>query len=142
MKKIILIGNSGSGKTTLCQYINHLDIEYKKTQTIEVINGVIDTPGEYLESTGMRRALLVGSTDAELVFFIQDASNCNKYNYSPGIATMFSAPVAGIVTKTDIASKEEISNAKELLALAGADPIFCVSSITEIGMDEFINYCK
>ena len=38
MKKIMLIGHIACGKTTLCQRLNGLKQEYKKTQTIEVIN--------------------------------------------------------------------------------------------------------
>ena len=49
-KRIILIGRSAAGKTTLCQRINHEDLTYHKTQTVQVINQtMIDTPGEYLE---------------------------------------------------------------------------------------------
>ena len=35
MKKIILIGNVACGKTTICQYLNHMEIKYKKTQALE-----------------------------------------------------------------------------------------------------------
>ena len=44
MKKIILIGNVACGKTTICQYLNHMEIKYKKTQALEVYNTTIDTP--------------------------------------------------------------------------------------------------
>ena len=58
-KRIILIGRSGCGKTTLCQYLNHEAIRYHKTQTIQIINNtMIDTPGEYLERTNLRGALM------------------------------------------------------------------------------------
>ena len=43
MKKIILIGNVACGKTTICQYLNHMEIKYKKTQALEVYNTTIDT---------------------------------------------------------------------------------------------------
>ena len=41
-KRIILIGRSAAGKTTLCQRINHEDLSYHKTQTVQVINQTID----------------------------------------------------------------------------------------------------
>ena len=44
-------------------------------------------------------------------------------------------PVAGIVTKTDIATKKQVEDAKELLTLAGAQPVFCVSAVTGEGME-------
>lgn len=49
-KRVILIGKSTAGKTTLCQCINHEELKYHKTQTVQIINkNMIDTPGEYLE---------------------------------------------------------------------------------------------
>ena len=74
MKKIILIGSTACGKTTILQRINGLEQKYKKTQSIEVYNETIDTPGEYLENRGLLKSLLVTALEAELVFFVQDAS--------------------------------------------------------------------
>ena len=49
-RRIILIGRSTAGKTTLCQRINHEELQYHKTQTVQIVNqSMIDTPGEYLE---------------------------------------------------------------------------------------------
>ena len=45
-RKVILIGSSTCGKTTLCQRLNGLTIKYHKTQTIGLMNNMIDTPGE------------------------------------------------------------------------------------------------
>ena len=73
-KRIILIGRSMAGKTTLCQYINQEDLKYHKTQTIEIINdNIIDTPGEYLERTHLRGALIVTAADADLIVLVQQA---------------------------------------------------------------------
>ena len=65
MKKIILIGNVACGKTTICQYLNHMEIKYKKTQALEVYNTTIDTPGEYLENRGYLRSLMVTATETD-----------------------------------------------------------------------------
>ena len=135
MKKIILIGSTACGKTTILQRINGLEQKYKKTQSIEVYNETIDTPGEYLENRGLLKSLMVTAMDAELVLFVQDASR-EIYCFSPGQASAFPIQVAGIVTKTDIAAPRQIADAKELLELAGADPVFCVSAITGEGMEE------
>lgn len=135
MKKIILIGSTACGKTTILQRINGLEQKYKKTQSIEVYNQTIDTPGEYLENRGLLKSLLVTALEAELVFFVQDASR-EIYCFSPGQSAAFPMQTAGIVTKTDIASQEQVSQAKELLELAGADPVFCVSAVTGEGMEE------
>lgn len=134
MKKIILIGNVACGKTTICQYLNHMELKYKKTQALEVYNTTIDTPGEYLENRGYLRSLMVTSTEVEQVIFVQDASR-EQYFFSPGQSSAFSMPVAGVVSKIDIATPQQIKDATELLELAGASPIFHVSPMTGEGMD-------
>ena len=59
-RRIILIGRSTAGKTTLCQRINHEELQYHKTQTVQIVNqSMIDTPGEYLERRYFRGALMV-----------------------------------------------------------------------------------
>ena len=134
MKKIILIGNVACGKTTICQYLNHMELKYKKTQALEVYNTTIDTPGEYLENRGYLRSLMVTSTEVEQVIFVQDASR-EQYYFSPGQSSAFSMPVAGVVSKIDIATPQQIKDATELLELVGASPIFHVSPVTGEGMD-------
>jgi len=135
MKKIILIGNVACGKTTICQRLNDMNLEYKKTQAVEVYNTTIDTPGEYLESRGLLKSLMVTASETDLVIFVQDASR-DQYYFSPGQASAFTMPVAGVITKTDIATQNQIRDARELLELAGADPVFEVSAFTGEGMDE------
>ena len=139
MKKIILIGSVACGKTTICQYLNGLKQDYKKTQAIEVYNETIDTPGEYLENRVLLRSLMVTAADTEVVVFVQDASR-SMYYFSPGQSAAFPMKVIGVVSKTDIATKKQIKDAKELLELAGADPIFCVSAVTGDGMEELRDY--
>ena len=139
MKKIMLIGHVACGKTTLCQRLNGLKQEYKKTQAIEVINHTIDTPGEYLEHRSFLRSLTVTAVEVDVALFLQDATS-ERFLFSPGQSVAFPIPVIGVVTKTDIATKEQTAQAKELLELAGADPIFCISSINGDGMDALIEY--
>ncbi len=141
MKKIILIGNVACGKTTLCQYLNNMDLKYKKTQAVEVYHETIDTPGEYLENRSLFRSLMVMSTETDQVLFVQDATS-ERYYFSPGQSGAFSLPVAGIVTKTDIATEQEIRNARELLELAGANPIFEVSAFAGTGMEELTAFLE
>ena len=47
MKKIILIGRVAAGKTTLTQALRGEEIKYYKTQYVNYLDTVIDTPGEY-----------------------------------------------------------------------------------------------
>lgn len=139
MKKILLVGSVACGKTTLCQRINGMEQVYKKTQALEVINQTIDTPGEYLEHRSLLRALVVTSVDVEQVLFVLDPTQ-DRYMFSPGQATAFPVPVAGVITKADLSSEIQTLQAKELLGLAGAHPIFTVSSYTGVGISDLINF--
>ncbi|MBR4304127.1 MAG: EutP/PduV family microcompartment system protein [Clostridia bacterium] len=139
MKKIMLVGSVGCGKTTLCQRINRLEQRYKKTQALEVINTTIDTPGEYLERRSCLGSLLVTSCEVDLVLFLLDATE-SRFMYSPGQATSFPVPVMGVVTKTDLASAKQRSDAIDLLELAGAERIFEVSSVDGEGIEALIDF--
>lgn len=137
-KRIILIGRSAAGKTTLCQYLNHEAIRYCKTQTVQVIDQrMIDTPGEYLERTAMRGALMVSSTDADLIVLVQDATE-NGSMFPPAYTSMFAKPAIGVVTKADLATEEQIRRAEETLSLAGVQRVFVTSSMTGAGFDELL----
>lgn len=140
MKNVMFIGSSTCGKTTLCQRLNDQEIGYKKTQAIEVINSTIDTPGEYLENRALYKALIVTAADADLVVFVQDATD-ERFRFSPGHAFAFNKPVIGVVSKADIATTEQVEQAKELLELTGAPQIFVTSAVTGEGCEplkEFI----
>ena len=139
-KRIILIGRSGSGKTTLCQYLNHEAIRYHKTQTIQIINNtMIDTPGEYLERTNLRGALMVTSADADLIVLVQDATE-NGTMFPPSYTNMFAKPAIGIVTKCDLATDAQIEYAKNYLTMAGAQQLFVTSSTEGSGFEPLLRY--
>ena len=133
-KRIILIGRSTAGKTTLCQRLNHEELNYCKTQTVQIINrNMIDTPGEYLERRGFRGALMVSSTEADLIIFVQDATE-NGTMFPPQFGTMFAKPCVGVVSKIDIATPQQIADAEAFLRAAGAGRIFRISSVTGEGV--------
>jgi ethanolamine utilization protein EutP len=135
----MVMGPVSCGKTTLCQYLAGLPRIYIKTQTVGIVGDAIDTPGEYLENRSLRSRLLVSAADAGLVLFLQDSTNPNVY-FSPGQAAMFGIAAAGVITKTDLASPEEIRRAEEILNLSGASPLFAVSSLSGRGMKKLIRY--
>ena len=139
MKKILLVGSVACGKTTLCQRINGMEQVYKKTQALEVINQTIDTPGEYMEHRSLLRALVVTAVDVEQVLFVLDPTQ-SRYMFSPGQAAAFPVPVAGVITKADVASEKQLVQAKELLELAGASPVFTVSSYTGAGIPALMEF--
>ena len=135
MKKIILAGNVASGKTTLCQYLNGKTIEYKKTQAVEVINSMIDTPGEYFQNRRYLRALVCSAADTEVMIFVVDPTQ-EQSCLRVGLASTFNMDVIGVITKKDLASPEQLAAAKELLHLSGTEKIFIVSAVTGEGMEE------
>lgn len=142
MRKIIFAGSTGSGKTTLCQRLHGQEMAYKKTQAVENFEQAIDTPGECLENRYLYKMLLVSSVDADVIGLVQDCTKEESY-FPPGFATMFAKPVIGIVTKVELAqSNEDIAKAREHLQAAGAEQIFEVSSMENVGVEELQAYLK
>lgn len=141
MKRILMVGSVACGKTTLCQRINGLDRVYRKTQSLEVINTTVDTPGEYLERRSMIRNLMTVAVDVDCVLFLMDPTQ-ERFMFSPGHAFSFPVPVAGVVTKRDLVSEKEAAAAEELLRLAGADPVFRVSAETGEGIDQLMDFLR
>lgn len=141
MKRVIFVGSVACGKTTLCQRLNGQELSYKKTQALEVIGQTIDTPGEYAEHRSFLRALIVTAVEVDLVLFVQDATQ-ERFMYSPGQASAFPVPVAGVISKTDAATVQQVETARELLRLAGADPVFAVSAYTGEGVDDLMDFLR
>jgi len=143
MKKIILVGKSGSGKTSLCQKMFHEELNYKKTQAIEVLGGsAIDTPGEYLEHRQFYKALIVTAVEADAVLLLH-AANDSDFVFSPRMSGMFNKPVIGIVTKTDLCSDPaRLEQVEYALRYAGAQPVFFISNQTGEGIEKLTDYIE
>jgi ethanolamine utilization protein EutP len=136
-KTVILIGSSGAGKTTLAQTLGGRNLAVRKTQTIDIMPGIIDTPGEYLERKQMIYHLLTSSYDADLVVMCE-AADSGVMSFPPGFAALFTIPSIGIVTKIDLT--RHIETAEFRLRYAGAEQIFPVSSVTGEGLDALRAY--
>lgn len=142
MKKVMFIGSSGSGKTTLYQRLEHDNIEYDKTQVIEFHKNVIDTPGEYLENRGFYSALHVTSMEVDVVALIMDCK-CRQSAFPPGFARMFTKPIIGIVTKTDLILDDENDRyAEETLRQSGVNEIFKISSLKNHNIEALKEYLE
>ncbi|MBG9792531.1 ethanolamine utilization protein EutP [Paenibacillus dendritiformis] len=142
MKTIIFAGSTGSGKTTLCQWLHGQEIAYKKTQAVETFDQAIDTPGECIENRYLYKMLLVSSVDADVIGLVQDCTKEESY-FPPAFATMFAKPVIGIVTKTELArTEEDIAQARAFLQAAGAERIFEVSTVENVGVDALRAYLE
>ncbi len=140
MKNIIFMGKTGSGKTTLCQKLDELELKYKKTQSVEIYNNAIDTPGEYMENRSLYNALITTSVDAKVIAIVYDCTQEENY-IAPGFASMFCKEVIGIITKINNADSEnDINIAQERLEMAGVNKIFKVDTIDNIGIEELLKY--
>lgn len=137
-RRIILIGQTSAGKTTLCQYLAREEQIYRKTQTVQIFSDwMIDTPGEYIERRNLYGALTVSASDADCLVLVQDAT-AEGTVFPPAYAGIFAKPAAGVVSKADIASAEQIDRAGHYLRLAGAERIFITSSKTGQGIAGFM----
>jgi ethanolamine utilization protein EutP len=134
------MGKTGSGKTTLCQKLDELELKYKKTQSVEIYNNAIDTPGEYMENRSLYNALITTAVDAKVIAIVYDCTQEENY-IAPGFASMFCKEVIGIITKINNADSEnDINIAQERLEMAGVNKIFKVDTIDNIGIEELLKY--
>lgn len=140
MKKIILCGRSECGKTTLRQALKGGKIQYEKTQYVNHYDVVIDTPGEYAETSSLAHALALYSYESDVVGLVLSATEPYSL-YPPNIAPQANRPVIGIVTKSDHPCAD-VDQAVNWLKLTGADPIFITSSFKGEGIWAILSYLK
>lgn len=139
MKKIIFVGKTGSGKTTLCQKLDKMNIEYRKTQSVELYDNSIDTPGEFMENRGFYNAIITIAVDAKVIAIVYDATQEENY-IAPGFASIFCKDVIGIITKINKATKDQINLAAERLEVIGVNKIFEIDTVDDIGLDPLFEY--
>lgn len=137
MKKMMLIGRTDSGKTTLADVLQKGYSDARKTQSIETVGAIVDTPGEFVENRRLYRALLITSYDTDVVAMVMDAGE-NHTLFPPNFALAFNREVIGIVTKKDL--NTDTSYAEASLKKAGAQRLFIVSAHTGEGLLELKQY--
>ena len=138
MKKIMLVGRSGSGKTTLTQALKGETIKYHKTQYINNLDIIIDTPGEYAETQHLGRALALYSYEAQIIGLLMSA--VEPYSlYPPCVTASANREVIGIVTQID-KKNANIPRAENWLRLAGCKKIFFVNSKSGEGVSDILDY--
>ena len=142
MKKIMFVGPVGVGKTTLTQRLKGLELTYYKTQAVEFHDTIIDTPGEFLQHRRYYNALNVTGAEADVIGLLVAASN-QMQTFPQGFSSLFNQEVIGIVTKIDMADKEEqIEKARQQLKAAGAKEIFEISATENEGIDRLQAYLE
>lgn len=140
MSRVIFIGKTGCGKTTLCQKLNELEIQYKKTQAVELYDNAIDTPGEYLENRNYYSALIMTAVDAEVIALVADPTAYESF-IPPAFAGSFAKEVIGIITKINLAqASSDIDKVEERLKQAGVARIFKVDTVDGVGIKELFEY--
>ncbi len=134
MKKIMLFGRVGAGKTTLTQALRGEEIKYFKTQYVNYLDTVIDTPGEYTERRETSGALALYAYEADVVGLVLSANEPYSI-FSPCLTSMVNRETIGIVTGID-KPDGNVERVIRWLQLAGCKKVFPVSSITGEGIKE------
>lgn len=132
MKKIILIGRVAAGKTTLTQALRGEEIHYFKTQYVNYLDTIIDTPGEYTELRQTSGALALYSYEADVVGLVLSANEPYSI-FSPCITSLVNREVVGIVSGID-KPDANVERVSRWLKLAGCKKIFPVSAVTGEGL--------
>ena len=140
MKKIILIGRVAAGKTTLTQALRGEDIHYYKTQDVNYLDTVIDTPGEYTELRQTSGALALYSYEADVVGLVLSANEPYSI-FSPCITSLVNREVVGIITGID-KPDANVERVERWLRLAGCKKIFPISAITGEGVGRLIDFLR
>ena len=138
MKKLILMGRVAAGKTTLTQALKGEQIHYCKTQYINYMDTIIDTPGEYTEVHHLGAALALYAYEADVVGIVISA-NEPFCVFPPNIACMVNREVVGIITGVD-KPDANIPLAEIWMKNVGCEKIFYVSSYTGEGLSDIIDY--
>ena len=138
MKKIILIGRVAAGTTTLTQALRGEEIHYYKTQYVNYLDTVIDTPGEYTELRQTSGALALYSYEADVVGLVLSANEPYSI-FSPCITSLVNREVIGIISGID-KPDANIERVERWLRLAGCKKIFPVSAVTGEGLADIIAF--
>ena len=138
MKKIILIGRVAAGKTTLTQALRGEEIHYYKTQYINYLDSVIDTPGEYKELRQTSGAHALYAYEADVVGLVLSANEPYSI-FSPCITSLVNREVIGIISGID-KPDANVPLAELWLKNCGCKKLFYVSSYTGEGLNDIIDY--
>ena len=138
MKKIMLLGRVAAGKTTLMQALRGEEIKYFKTQYVNYLDTVIDTPGEYTERRETSGALALYAYEADVVGLVL-SSNEPYSIFSPCLTSMVNRETIGIVTGID-KPDGNVERVTRWLKLAGCKKVFPVSSYTGEGISDILDY--
>lgn len=133
--KVLLIGPIGSGKSTLTKRLLGDQTPANKTQTLNYVDWIIDTPGEYSENPMFYRSLIATSLEAKVLLIIQDATSYHPI-FPPNFSHGFPLISFGVITKIDHQAAD-VERANQILKnVLPNKKVFQVSSITMEGIAE------
>lgn len=138
-KRIMIVGPTQAGKSTLANILNDADRPLKKTQDVIYGTHTIDTPGSYIENASMYRYLIATAQTASHVLLLLDSSRLIDV-YPPGFAKTFTCPVAGVITKIDLAPENADLCRRKLQRIGISEPFFGVSIKDPTGLEALKNY--
>ena len=130
----MLFGRVGAGKTTLTQALRGEEIKYYKTQYVNYLDTVIDTPGEYTERRETSGALSLYAYEADVVGLVLSANEPYSI-FPPCLTSMVNREAIGIITGID-KPDANVERVTRWLKLAGCKKVFPISSITGEGIQE------
>ena len=136
----MLFGRVGAGKTTLTQALRGEEIKYYKTQYVNYLNDVIDTPGEYTERRETSGALALYAYEADVVGLVLSANEPYSI-FPPCLTSMVNREAIGIITGID-KPDANVKRVESWLRLAGCKRVFPVSSITGEGVAALAAFLK
>jgi len=114
------------------------EIKYYKTQYVNYLDTVIDTPGEYTERRETSGALALYAYEADVVGLVLSANEPYSI-FSPCLTSMVNRETIGIVTGID-KPDANVERVTRWLKLAGCKKVFPVSSITGEGIKELAEF--
>ena len=135
-----IISHPDAGKTTLTQALKGEQIHYCKTQYIDYMDTIIDTPGEYMQVHGLGAALAIYSYEADVIGLVISA-NEPFCVFPPNCTAHVNRDVIGIISGID-KPDANVERVRRWLTLAGCKKIFPVSAVTGEGLADIIAFLE
>ena len=116
------------------------EIKYYKTQYVNYLDTVIDTPGEYTERRETSGALSLYAYEADVVGLVLSANEPYSI-FSPCLTSMVNREVIGIISGID-KPDANVERVERWLRLAGCKKVFPLSAVTGEGVNELLAFLK